>query len=172
MLLRYLWPCVLLAVGCGSTASAPSPDMTPYGVKPGTPPQEHRPVATLCTRTSAANSCATDADCGSASLACACPPPDDAPGDGVCVPAFCHVDRDCGAGGYCSPSYEYEYPSCSVFGTPNRTLVGVFCHTAEDQCNNDDDCGSFAMPETCDWTAENGAQPAKWTCDAGVCFQR
>ncbi len=45
----------------------------------------------------------------------------------------CNVDADCGAGNYCSPTYG----SCGNYaGT-----VAYYCHTAEDECINDSDCG-------------------------------
>ncbi len=74
--------------------------------------------------------CVSDSDCSDGGV-CACR--DYAGYDiNACVTATCHVDSDCGDGGYCSPMNS----GCPPFiGT-----VGYYCHTAQDQCFNDDDC--------------------------------
>lgn len=134
--------------------------MTVYGVKAGPPPTDHRPVATACTLTDAgAGDCTTDGDCGASSEVCACEPT-----GARCVSSLCHVDGDCGRGGYCSPSYSVTI-GCNLNGTPTsrRGLDGFFCHTAADQCNNDADCASG---ETCTWAPE---QPGRWICYSPSC---
>jgi hypothetical protein len=68
-----------------------------------------------------------------------------------CVPAACITDADCGPGGYCSPSIA---PLCGN-GTD-----GYFCHTPDDQCDDDSDCAGYA---SCTWTE------ASWTCEAAHC---
>jgi hypothetical protein len=75
----------------------------------------------------------------------------------VCLAGNCSVDSDCGSDGYCSPSYG---TSCGAYGG----IVGYFCHTAHDQCTNDDEC------------VDGGAgycafQPAtnRWTCFYSFC---
>jgi len=52
----------------------------------------------------------------------------------VCLPGGCRVDADCGAAGYCSPSFG----DCgNFFG-----VVGYYCHTNTDECLNDTDCNA------------------------------
>ncbi len=78
--------------------------------------------------TCAFDECRSDADCDSAHV-CACS--SDYYGGNLayhpnhCVPSNCHVDADCGANGYCSP-------------TAGRcgTYEGFYCHTAADSCVN------------------------------------
>jgi hypothetical protein len=73
---------------------------------------------------SAADACATDADCGLGAR-CAC----DAIGARACVAAKCFGDGDCDSGQRCQRSY-----SC---GLP----VGPFlCSTAQDECESSADC--------------------------------
>ena len=104
--------------------------------------------------------CASSADCTTASTSCAC-------GDinagsyNVCVPSNCKVDTDCGANGYCSPSYG----SCGTFG---GEYGGVYCHTANDECVNDSDCtgnGETSGPGYCAFDTTKAA----WACSYSVC---
>jgi hypothetical protein len=74
-----------------------------------------------------------------------------------CVPAGCVTDSDCGQGGYCSPSVP---PMCGS-GT-----FGYFCHTPDDQCDDDTDCarsGNGGYGGSCTWTG------ASWTCEQALC---
>ena len=52
----------------------------------------------------------------------------------VCIEGNCRLDTDCGVGGFCSPSLG----SCGHF-TP---FVGYYCHTKDDECADDSDCGA------------------------------
>lgn len=89
--------------------------------------------------------CAADADCGGGSV-CECrnPARHDA---NVCVHGNCRTDADCGEGGYCSPSAVTLDPFCTE-GVPIGS-VGYFCHAAEDECTNDDDCGGSGSFPAC-----------------------
>ncbi len=136
---------LLLVAACGGThrtlPTTTSTDMTVYGVKPGTPPANHRPVAAACPTMPTGSDCRIDSDCSSTEI-CACDA-DSPSGDNRCVGGLCHLDSDCGSGGYCSPS-----PDVSTCGSSlSSTVTGYFCHTANDVCNNDDDCttGSFCV---------------------------
>lgn len=75
--------------------------------------------------------CRTDAECGSGSV-CECE--GGFRGDhNVCLASSCATDADCGPGGFCSPSQG----DCGAYlGT-----IGYFCHTCDDECVNDTDCG-------------------------------
>jgi hypothetical protein len=92
--------------------------------------------------------CVHDTDCGGGK-ACACHGSTYVYDNGnSCVPGDCRVDSDCGTQSYCSPS---DNPmSCGA-------LAGYFCHTPNDQCVDDSDCGSNAA---CAYDA--GAK--LWTC--------
>jgi len=89
--------------------------------------------------------CTADADCGGSSV-CECrnPAKHDA---NVCVHGNCVTDADCGEGGYCSPSAVTLDPFCTE-GVPIGS-VGYFCHSAEDECTNDDDCGGSGSFPAC-----------------------
>jgi hypothetical protein len=71
----------------------------------------------------------------------------------------CLVDADCGEGGYCSPSFG----DC---GTYSGT-VGYFCHTAEDECVDNTDCGG-PMDGSESYCKFNPAV-GHWTCDNAQC---
>jgi hypothetical protein len=78
--------------------------------------------------------CLTDADCPSQHV-CDC---EASTGRlNFCVPADCHVDSDCAASGYCSPSRG----RCGV-------IEGFYCHKPADPCVNPTTdcagCGGFA----------------------------
>jgi hypothetical protein len=78
------------------------------------------------------DTCADDAACPTGQT-CACHGSPYVGGQGnTCVPGNCRVDSDCGAGGYCSPAF-------SNMGCGG--LAGYYCHTPQDQCVNDTDCG-------------------------------
>ena len=46
-----------------------------------------------------------------------------------CKKGNCRVDSDCGHRGYCSPALD----ACGA-------VLGYYCHTAEDECVNDEEC--------------------------------
>jgi hypothetical protein len=104
--------------------------------------------------------CFTSSDCASGK-SCGC-------GDltsesaNVCVPSNCSVDTDCGPEGYCSPTLD---ETCGPYG---GEYAGVYCHTPQDECFNDSDCGadgaSFGS-SYCVYFLETG----KWACHTGQC---
>jgi hypothetical protein len=105
--------------------------------------------------------CTTDGDCPAASDVCACQ--GETHGDGeigsVCVESGCHIDADCGAGGFCSPSG-------SVSCGDGLGTVGWYCHTCSDACVNDADCMTAGMPPaSCVYDPTVG----HWTCSTGIC---
>jgi hypothetical protein len=102
--------------------------------------------------------CATDNDCSSGQ-ACDCGPL--YPGSTaqfwryICTTANCHIDSDCGDGGYCSPSL-----------TAPCGYVGPFaCHTADDECVNDTDCGPLGEGIGCIYSPSL----AHWACGTVQC---
>jgi hypothetical protein len=108
--------------------------------------------------------CATDSDCsGGAVCQCGAADPPYGREGNTCVQSNCRTDSDCGAGGFCSPS---ESTSCGS----RSGVVGYYCHTAADACNNDSDCTDAGMgvPNAggyCAW------QPMvnHWECSYGIC---
>jgi hypothetical protein len=93
------------------------------------------------------DTCMHDTDCPTGEL-CACHGSPYVGGDGnTCVQGNCRVDSDCGSGGYCSPSYNTM--SCGG-------LAGYYCHTPNDTCLDDTDCG--AGDEVCTYLS------GKWQC--------
>jgi hypothetical protein len=70
-----------------------------------------------------------------------------------CLMGNCRVDADCGAGGYCSPTFG----SCgSFFG-----VVGYYCHTPKDKCVDDSDCKAA----DCRYDPVGGS----WACGTSFC---
>jgi hypothetical protein len=57
----------------------------------------------------------------------------------------CRLDSDCGPGNFCSPS------------PVSWNSTAYYCHTANDTCVDDSDCGQF---QDCAFSAQNGY----WTC--------
>jgi hypothetical protein len=68
-----------------------------------------------------------------------------------CVTGNCRVDGDCGAGGWCSPSYSTN--GCGSIG-------GYHCHTTRDLCINDTECPKSGGPATCSYDTTLGY----WQC--------
>ena len=93
-----------------------------------------------------------DTDC-KAGNTCACHGSPYLGGQGNgCVPGNCRVDADCGAGEYCSPSYDPS--SCGG-------LAGYYCHTAQDVCLDDSDCSSGPNgPQVCIYSTTS----SHWEC--------
>jgi hypothetical protein len=93
--------------------------------------------------------CNGDQDCGPKDdCVCEGTPGQRAATGNVCVPANCHVDADCGAGGFCSPTW-YSFNGL-------WTVAGYYCHTPFDLCLNDSDCA----PARCSYSI----QAAFWSC--------
>lgn len=73
--------------------------------------------------------CFEDADCPTGTL-CQCGTP-----TGIghqCMTAECRVDADC-PGSWCSPTFD----TCGAY----TGVTAYYCHTAQDECTNDTDCG-------------------------------
>lgn len=103
------------------------------------------------------DTCYSDADC-TAGTVCLCRPDGKSIVSNRCLPkGNCHVDADC-AGGFCSPSFALE---CG----PNTGYAGYFCHTNQDECNNDSDCSGAGSRAYCAFDASR----AKWVCDTRTC---
>lgn len=107
------------------------------------------------------DACVVDGDCDAGKL-CDCRVAWREGGDppNRCLPGNCRVDADCGAKGFCSPSFG----GCGAY----EGVTGWFCHTADDDCTNDDECqqldGGFGPPY-CGYRPEIG----HWTCAVTQC---
>ena len=98
------------------------------------------------------DTCAKDSDC-TAGQVCACQGSPFQAHSNSCVAGGCRVDADCGPSGYCSPTP-------SSFGC-GGTLGGYFCHTASDQCIDDEDCPSAPTgPRHCAYDLK----AKRWAC--------
>lgn len=102
------------------------------------------------------DNCYEDKDCPSNSPVCICQ--QEGSRGYFCKAGNCAVDSDCGADGYCSPSWSTE---CGAFmGT-----VGFYCHTKDDECTNDDECKKGKEQGYC---AFDHAKKL-WRCGYGHC---
>jgi len=96
------------------------------------------------------DTCTGDSDCMAGQL-CACHGGAYAEGQGnTCMPGNCRVDSDCGTNGYCSPTA----------GGGCGGVSGYYCHTPQDQCVNDTDCGGQSGFSSCQWSSGQD----RWTC--------
>jgi hypothetical protein len=73
-----------------------------------------------------------------------------------CAGGNCSVDADCGKN-YCSPSFGMQ---CG------KGLAGYYCHTAKDECGNDEDCTNDSGRGYCAYNKAVGY----WACGYGVCL--
>jgi hypothetical protein len=96
------------------------------------------------------DTCQHDTDCPS-SETCACHGSTYSGGGNACVTGNCRVDSNCGVGGYCSPSY-------ATMGCGG--LAGYYCHTPNDLCVNDSDCGTSNGLQVCVYTTAT----SRWEC--------
>lgn len=76
--------------------------------------------------------CFRDADCA-ADEACLCDGSNNGGGGNACVHAGCRTNNDCAPGLACSPTFG----SCGHYSG----FIGFECHTADDECTVDADCG-------------------------------
>ena len=102
------------------------------------------------------DACFADTDCGAFVCACGGGFRSD---DNVCLhQGNCRVDANCGAGGFCSPTFG----DCGDFSG----VVAYYCHTAGDECVDDADCGNVgAGGPYCAYNAIAG----KWLCSTQQC---
>ena len=102
--------------------------------------------------------CFADDECGGSVCAC-----DGGwrSGANVCLGGDCQTDADCGEGGFCSPSYG----DCGEYGG----VVAYYCHTCEDECYDDSDCGEdpngWGGPGYCMFNPTEG----HWMCGYQQC---
>ena len=97
--------------------------------------------------------CFADADCGDSVCRCG---DDQGYGPNVCLNVGnCLVDSDCGDGGYCSPTFG----ECGDYSG----VIGFYCHTAEDACIDDADCGGGS--NYCAFNPSVG----RWMCSDSHC---
>ncbi len=101
------------------------------------------------------DACFSDSDCGSGVCGCGVNARTDA---NSCMSGNCRVNADCGAGGYCSPSFG----ECGPFLGP----VAYYCHTAQDECIDDRDCpDANGRPGYCAYNE----LARRWQCENSLC---
>ncbi|MBN8612322.1 MAG: hypothetical protein J0L92_17130 [Deltaproteobacteria bacterium] len=96
--------------------------------------------------------CFSDADCDTGE-ACLCDGTGLGGGGNTCVSAGCRTNNDCTPGHACSPTFG----GCGHYAG----FIGFQCHTAEDECTTDADCG----PGYCAFDATL----AHWACSTAEC---
>ena len=89
-----------------------------------------------CVSGGCAYDCMSDRDCGTGVCRCN----GSASGDHVCTWAACHIDADC-PGSYCSPTFG----TCGNYSG----VIDYRCHTPEDECTDDSDCGAMGLAGYC-----------------------
>ncbi len=97
--------------------------------------------------------CFADSDCPTSSV-CACEGGFRSDAN-VCLAGNCRTDADCGDSGYCSPSFG----SCGSYSG----VVGYFCHTCDDECVDDADCGGGGAYCMFDQSVSH------WICSTMMC---
>jgi len=161
------------AVHCGGAATgAAGGDAAAdhQNCAPGSEATNHRPQAVGCVATpgvsvdgGSLDQCLMDSDCADGGV-CSCEGNTFGYGHqsvaNSCVDANCREDSDCGPGGVCSPTVS---SSCGPF----YGVVGYYCHTCADQCENDSDCESDGGPAP-GYCAYNPAV-GYWACGYGFC---
>ncbi len=96
--------------------------------------------------------CFVDTDCSGATPVCRCrETSNDA---NVCVGGNCVVDADCGPGGYCSPSRQFD--------RINYGVAGYYCHTPGDTCIDDADCETDGGTAKCAYSTTD----MRWECSS------
>jgi hypothetical protein len=149
--------------GSCPSADTPAPGTVTYGPKAITPPGPACKSKADCKdkangRCSQGHctydNCYEDKDCGK--TVCECRQ------DGIngyfCKGGDCAVDADCGANGYCSPSWSM---TCGAFSG----VVGFYCHTASDECTDDSEC----VKETVQGYCAFDSAAKHWRCGYGHC---
>lgn len=103
--------------------------------------------------------CTTDDDCGAGAGICSCEGAFRADANRCLSTNGCRVDSDCGGGaGFCSPTLG----GCGHF---DKT-VGYFCHTPQDECVDDADCGGPGAPGS---YCAYDKTVARWKCSSAEC---
>jgi hypothetical protein len=127
--------------------------------------QGPKPCITSCSY----DTCFSDSDCPS-NQPCECRPRTSDTAQNFCVAGGnCRVDADCGPGGFCSPSLVANpcvcppEGSCGTYHYAVNCGHGYFCHTLQDSCVDDSDCGG----STCAF--DQAAM--RWTCNLLMCPQ-
>ncbi len=87
--------------------------------------------------------CVTDTDCGTA--VCDCRNTGKIGQPNVCFKGNCRTDTDC-KGQFCSPSATTVTYNCTG---PVLGSFGYFCHTAQDECVDNEDCASVSFNAQC-----------------------
>lgn len=107
----------------------------------------HRPSAGTCGNDHPYDFCFDDGKCATGGP-CLCGGRPDSYGWNICLDGNCTIDGDCGEAGRCSPTLD----PCD-----DSHISGQYCHTPEDECDDDTDCLSGVH---CKYVEERG----RWAC--------
>ena len=97
--------------------------------------------------------CFEDSECGG--FVCECGGGFQSDANACLSKGNCLTDADCGSDGFCSPTLG----DCGFFGG----VEGYFCHTPEDECIDDEDCGGGSNYCAYD------ANATRWVCSDSQC---
>jgi hypothetical protein len=128
-----------------------------------------------CRGTCSYDECSGDSACPAATP-CECRASETVVTANRCVgTSNCRVDADCGPGGFCSPSVVNPFCAClspALCDSSSHCYAGdkevpcscgdacghgYYCHTGQDQCLDDEDCGAG---QTCNYDRLED----RWTC--------
>jgi hypothetical protein len=101
------------------------------------------------------DACSSDSDCAG-DVVCVCRSSDSDSDPNFCGTGNCRIDSDCGPCGFCSPSDNGGYCGFSTSGPSSA----YYCHTSQDTCIDNTDCGVDASDPACNFNVES----SRWSC--------
>ncbi len=161
----------------GSAEGGPADAGSGDGCAPSAAAAKHRQQAVACTASPAdggappgfdggsLDQCLVDSDCVDGGV-CSCRGSTFAWAHqsygNSCVPANCRSDSDCGPGGACSPTVDF---GCGPF----YGVVGYYCHSCADECENDSDCNANPTAGGPAGYCAYDATIGHWSCGYNFC---
>ena len=109
------------------------------------------------------DACFSDSDCAPRTPCLCRASPTSESANGCARGSDCATDSDCGPGGYCSPSPSPHYECGPGSGAT------YYCHTAQDECTNDSDCGWVDTGYSGSNLCLYDTQSQRWACGTLNC---